>query len=202
LILMDCQMPGMNGFEATEKIRQLEASGSFGGTRHPIIALTANAVAGDRDRCLAAGMDDYISKPIDPDILVEVIGRNLSKQQKEEAPPPIEVASLLKRCRGNQKLMERLFTTFASLIAGQMSSLDQAMASADSAALARLAHSIKGAAANLDAGDVRKSALELEKLASAGELAGAEAEISQLKEKVRECLAFIEQSKGSTAAAS
>ncbi len=197
VILMDCQMPGMNGFEATQKIRQLEASGSLGGPRHPIIALTANAVAGDRDRCLAAGMDDYISKPIDPDVMIEVIERNLLKREREAAPPPIEVASLLKRCRGNQKLMERLFTTFSSLIAEQLKGLDRALAGADAVELARLAHSIKGAAANLDAAGVRKSAIGLEKLAEAGELGGAEAEIGELKDRVRECLEFIEQTKGS-----
>jgi Amt family ammonium transporter len=204
LILMDCQMPGMNGFEATEAIRKLEASGALGGplggARHPIIALTANAVAGDRDRCLAAGMDDYISKPIDPDVMIGVIEKNLVKREKEATPPPIEVASLLKRCRGNQRLMERLFTTFSSLIAEQLKGLDRAVAAADAVELARLAHSIKGAAANLDAGAVRGAALGLEKLAQAGELAGAEAEVEKLKEKVRECLAFIEQGKGAGAA--
>jgi signal transduction histidine kinase/DNA-binding response OmpR family regulator len=197
LILMDCQMPGMNGFEATKKIRELEASGSFSGRRHPIIALTANAVAGDRDRCLEAGMDDYISKPIDPDVMVGVIEKNLLKRETVSTSPPIEVASLLKRCRGNQKLMERLFTTFSTLIAEQLKGLDRALAGADAVELARLAHSIKGAAANLDAAGVRKSALGLEQLAQAGELGGAEAEIGTLKEKVRECLEFIEQSKGS-----
>ena len=129
--------------------------------------------------------------------MVGVIEKNLLKRETVSTSPPIEVASLLKRCRGNQKLMERLFTTFSTLIAEQLKGLDRALAGADAVELARLAHSIKGAAANLDAAGVRKSALGLEQLAQAGELGGAEAEIGTLKEKVRECLEFIEQSKGS-----
>jgi Amt family ammonium transporter len=193
LILMDCQMPGLNGFEATRKIRQLEAAGSITGPRRPIIALTANAIAGDRDRCLEAGMDDYISKPIDPDLLFKVIEKNLPAR---ETTPPIEITSLLKRCCGKQSLVERLFSTFSSTIANQLNALDRALAAADSIELARLAHSIKGAAANLDAGAMRNSALGLEKLAEAGELGNAAAEIQNLKEKVQECLDYIQESTG------
>jgi two-component system, sensor histidine kinase and response regulator len=194
LILMDCQMPGMNGFDATRKIRQLEADGVLRGPRRPIIALTANAIAGDRDRCLAAGMDDYISKPIDPDLMVEVIEKNLVRQ-KTESVPPIEIASLLKRYRGNQKLVDRLFSTFSLTIPEQLEALDRALSAANAEELVRLAHSIKGAAANLDAAEMRGAAKGVEKLAEAGELEAAGAEIQKLKDKVRECLGYIEQAK-------
>jgi len=73
VILMDCQMPGMNGFDATRRIRQLESAGSLTGPRRPIIALTANAISGDRDRCLAAGMDDYVSNPDFPDDFLTLV---------------------------------------------------------------------------------------------------------------------------------
>jgi CheY-like chemotaxis protein/HPt (histidine-containing phosphotransfer) domain-containing protein len=72
LILMDCQMPVMDGFEATAAIRQREAAG---GTRTPIVALTANAMQGDRERCLAAGMDDHLAKPVTPQALSQVLER-------------------------------------------------------------------------------------------------------------------------------
>jgi len=71
LVLMDCQMPGMDGYEATGHIRELEGSGR----RTPIIAMTANAMEGDRQRCFDAGMDDYIAKPFRPDDLARVLRR-------------------------------------------------------------------------------------------------------------------------------
>ncbi len=75
LVLMDCQMPEMDGFEASRLIRQRELKGFLQGrrTRLPIIALTANALKGDRQRCLEAGMDDYLSKPLEPEKLLQMV---------------------------------------------------------------------------------------------------------------------------------
>jgi PAS domain S-box-containing protein len=78
VVLMDCQMPEMDGFTAVGKIRELEAQGDLqvdGRARLPVVALTANAIEGDREKCLEAGMDDYLSKPIDPDRLLAVLDR-------------------------------------------------------------------------------------------------------------------------------
>jgi CheY-like chemotaxis protein len=85
LLLMDCQMPEMDGFEAAQAIRKTEA----GSERHiPIIALTANAMQGDRDRCLAAGMDDYLSKPVKPADLYAAIERLLLKRASDTLVGP------------------------------------------------------------------------------------------------------------------
>lgn len=75
LILMDCQMPEMSGYEATKAIREME-----GDAHIPIVAVTANAMEGDRDRCLGAGMDDYLTKPIEPSDLEEMVNRYASKR--------------------------------------------------------------------------------------------------------------------------
>ncbi len=85
LVLMDCQMPGMDGFEATRTIRREEESAATG--RMPIVALTANAIKGDRERCLSAGMDGYVAKPIDTLRLIETIESLLSEAQRTDAEP-------------------------------------------------------------------------------------------------------------------
>ncbi|MCB1218811.1 response regulator, partial [bacterium] len=77
MLLMDCQMPVMDGFEATKRIRELKGSRAS----IPIVAMTANAMEGDRQRCLDCGMDDYLSKPIKPDLLVEMINRYAIQNQ-------------------------------------------------------------------------------------------------------------------------
>jgi HPt (histidine-containing phosphotransfer) domain-containing protein len=115
--------------------------------------------------------------------------------------PPIEIAALLKRCRGNQKLVDRLFSTFSVTIPEQLEAMDRALSAANAEELVRLAHSIKGAAANLDAAEMRGAAMGVEKLAEAGELEAAGAEIQKLKDKVRECLGYIEQAKAPDARA-
>lgn len=105
LVLMDCQMPKMDGFQATAAIRRLEAEDAAAGNpRHlPIIALTANAIRGDRERCLAAGMDEYLTKPIDPIQLVTIVETLIECSERlagkslrmcDGAAPPAPAASV------------------------------------------------------------------------------------------------------------
>jgi DNA-binding response OmpR family regulator len=103
-IFMDCQMPEMDGFEATQEIRRRERSG----VHHPIIAMTANATQGDRERCLDAGMDDYVSKPIRKADFTEALGRHLPKNIK-----PIEVGAELEKTlieAGNKSVSDRVLS--------------------------------------------------------------------------------------------
>ncbi len=205
LVLMDCQMPEMDGFEASRRIR---AEGSAEVARIPIIALTANAIAGDRERCLAAGMDAYVSKPVDPETLYQTIASLLSAKQPTAAPvpattdvpatapmvakgSPIDLDTLLNRCRGKTQLVETLLTKFEAAVQVQMVDLRKGLEEANSDAMMRLAHTIKGSSANMSADSVTAAAGELEQLARSGDLASAARSLERLEERVRECLEYL-----------
>jgi two-component system sensor histidine kinase/response regulator len=169
LVLMDCQMPGMDGFEATQAIRRAEPAGR----RVPIIAMTANAMLGDRERCLEAGMDDYISKPIDPQKVLDTIQRWLPMGPMDESPPTPSVAvaapymdeGQLRSLVGNDpvKLRKylRLFVTSAE---PTLHALDAAVRTRDQAGLRRHAHNLRGSSANIGAAEMALAAGQLEQL--------------------------------------
>ncbi len=178
-VLMDCQMPELDGFEATAAIRARE-----GGTqRVPIIAMTASALKGDRERCLAAGMDDYIAKPIQPDDLDTALQRWL-RPRPGSAPlgrPVIDHATLidhsalLARLDGDTALLKEMTALFLSDCPRLLSDLEAAVASGVAPRIERAAHALKGAVANFDAKAAYDVALQLEGLARAGDLTQAEA---------------------------
>jgi HPt (histidine-containing phosphotransfer) domain-containing protein len=174
-----------------------------GGARLPIVALTANAVQGDRERCIAAGMDDYVTKPVDPEQLLETIARLLRGTHSAAAPgpgetaarmppggDPIELESLLRRCRGKHALAASLLQKFESQIGQQLEAIRASIDAQDQQALARLAHALKGMAANLSAEPLRRSAEELERLGLSGGLDAALQSVAQLAEQVKACVAY------------
>ncbi len=182
VVLMDCQMPEMDGYEATRLIRN-KKSGVLDPSI-PIIAMTAHAVKGDREKCLAAGMDDYISKPIQPEILRQAIQKHVHKKSEEQAgavqtdktdeqknsltPPEIEVFNykeLQHRIMGDTQLVETVLKGFLNDIPKQIDRLKKYFEDTDMVSLKRQSHTIKGAAANISAGRLRASALALEKAA-------------------------------------
>jgi signal transduction histidine kinase/DNA-binding response OmpR family regulator len=209
-ILMDCQMPELDGFEATRAIRDAEKAA--GGSRHrTIIALTANAIKGDRELCLAAGMDGYVTKPIDPVELMRTIRSFLSARRAIEvqeqsaaagfaailnndgkesaapaadAAPPVDLDSLQRRCMGNRKLAAKALSKFDSSMTLEMSALVESVRRGDAKSVAASAHKIKGAAANVSAGSVRQIVAELEQLAKSDELAQTESCLEQLDREV------------------
>jgi CheY-like chemotaxis protein len=149
LVLMDVQMPEMDGLEATAAIRERERSA---GRRVPIVAMTAHAMAGDRERCLAAGMDAYVAKPLRPAELMATIeavtaGRQLSDDvagAAGAAGDPLERSTLLACYAGNARLLGAVIDTFLTDCPGMIAAIGDASARRDPAALASAAHALKG----------------------------------------------------------
>ncbi|HMJ07112.1 MAG TPA: ATP-binding protein [Chthoniobacterales bacterium] len=148
VIFMDVQMPEMDGFEATRRIRTRESAN--GDPRAIIIAMTAHAMAGDRERCLAAGMDDYLSKPLDKDDLVALLRRVSAGQFaaafRAAAPgsPVFSRAKLLDDLDGNETILQRMALLFGQNTPRQLDDLRSALAHRSSADLARSAHTLLG----------------------------------------------------------
>lgn len=174
IVLMDCQMPGMDGIEATRIIREREQSfGNEGPERHiPIVALTANALKGDRERCVAAGMDEYCPKPFKAKQLLAVIESVLSNIQHRvaaeiihAAPSSFDLDSLLERCMDNVDVIKLILGTFEQQTTNQLSQLRQRAEEGNAEKTAQLAHALKGAAGMASAQHCHRIAAELEQLA-------------------------------------
>ena len=159
LVLMDCQMPEMDGYEATAIIRAQEG----GLHRIPIVAMTANAMSGDRERCLAAGMDDYLPKPIERARLAEILAkwvplRSAPPSPTEQAPAPPGASR------------HELTALFLEDAPARVAELEAAVRHGDRDALRRAAHQLKGTAATVGATDVARSAADLERAAAGSAL--------------------------------
>ena len=195
LIFMDCQMPVMDGFAATRVIRGREDSEGL--KRRPIIALTANAIAGDRERCLAAGMDDYLSKPFDlpqlrgmlqswiPDKARDVAagaaepearageepaGERREMQADERQTEIFDMDGLLERIGGDREFMQIFVVKYIESTTELMTALAEAIRLGDAGAVHLQSHSIKGAAASIGAEAMRSLAAEMEVSAKGGVL--------------------------------
>ncbi len=179
LVLMDVQMPEMDGLEATEKIRILTSAVSS--PHIPIIAMTANAMQGDKEKCLAVGMDDYISKPVNPKVLAEKIEQWLPQELNSRIPqketvmepsvsqtPVFDRAGFLERVMGDEDIAEQIVEVFLDDIPKQIESLKQALEASDSETFHRVVHGIKGAAANVGGEALRELAAQVEKACKEG----------------------------------
>jgi two-component system, sensor histidine kinase and response regulator len=179
-ILMDCQMPEMDGFAATAEIRRREAN-----DRHtPIIAMTANAMRGDRERCLAAGMDDYLAKPFRVQDLAEALGRWTTDGGVATPPLPDSYAPALDNAVGPPPVLDQsalvslerleldviadVIIPFRQESALRLTAVEDAIARGDADAVRRLAHALKGDAMMVGALEMRALCAELERLGRQG----------------------------------
>jgi two-component system sensor histidine kinase/response regulator len=179
-VLMDCQMPEMDGFEATDELRRLEPSG-----RHlPVIALTAGAMKGERERCVAAGMDDYLSKPVKLEQLAAVLKRWTGDHPRTSAAPDTEShaedpaldAAQIDELRSladspdGQMQLAHLVSNFADGAHTRVAELQEAVAAGDLARVRSLAHSLAGTSATFGAAGIRNLAARLEATEDTAEL--------------------------------
>ncbi|HEY4329335.1 MAG TPA: ATP-binding protein [Phycisphaerae bacterium] len=215
-ILMDCQMPGMDGLEATQNIRRHEAAASSA-RRIPIIALTAEAIQGDREKCLAAGMDGYVTKPINAEELFAAIralvGPAAKPDTSPEPPPltaahisseniirdvpatvvplPIDVNALLARCMSDATFAIQTLEKFQRRALGDVDLLRQGIAAGDLDRTTRLAHNLKSAAAHTGAGPLRAIAFEMEQAGIRRDLQFLAARLPDLDQEAERCAAFV-----------
>jgi signal transduction histidine kinase/CheY-like chemotaxis protein/HPt (histidine-containing phosphotransfer) domain-containing protein len=216
VVLMDCHMPVMDGFHATKKIREWESqreSQAAPAKRLPIIALTANALKSDRDECIAAGMDDFISKPLNRDALIELLNRHVASggQNDGAAPteaepqgdaldalPPFDMCSLLDRCMGNRELRASLLDKFTAQAGDLLRQMAESARADDLAKLNLYSHTLKGSAANMSAPAVGELAQKIESLAKSGQGEDLQSQLNQLECEIDRCVRFVRE----TAAAS
>ncbi|QOL49063.1 PAS domain S-box protein [Massilia litorea] len=188
VVLMDGQMPEMDGYQATAEIRRRE---QLSGRHLHIIAVTANAMKDDREVCLAAGMDDYLTKPIDTDQLIERLEatqRRPGKPGPEALPAPsaptgaptaFDLESALKRTRGKLTLLKQLAALFLQDLPDSLAELQLAIAAGDMRAIERLAHRLRGAAFTVSAEPLAEAANRLEQI-------GKNREPGRVQEAVRD----------------
>jgi two-component system, sensor histidine kinase and response regulator len=166
-VLMDVQMPEMDGFEATVAIRARDAAA---GAHTPIIAMTAHALKGDRDRCLEAGMDAYVSKPLRPQALFEVLERLVYAADLASPAPEVraqehvdfDISEALERVDGDTELLKELATLFLCECPRWMAEIRQAIDQRDASKLHQAAHTLKGSVGNFGARAAFLAASQLE----------------------------------------
>ena len=195
LVLMDVQMPGLDGLETTAAIRERERE--LGGRRLPIVAVTAHAMKGDAERCLAAGMDAYVAKPLQPKELAAAIEAVLGPEKTPSARRPpesrpaskvVDFARLLERVGGDRKALAELVGIFRADSPKQIARVRKAVRDEDAPALRAAAHAIKGAVGNFAAQGATEAAVRLQRMGESGDLAGAGDALARLEHEIERVL--------------
>ena len=194
LVLMDCQMPELDGYKATGRIREMQAASPFRWSHRPyIIAMTANALAGDRETCLAAGMDDYVTKPVRVDELEAALERGLKNMESASAQtnpsnegPMIDAEALdnLRSLRmdGEPDPLAELVELFLNDTPDRISQMRSALQSSNGIDLDAAAHSLKGSASNLGAKQIASSCARIMQHAKKNECPPAAKLVAEIEE--------------------
>ncbi len=202
LVLMDCRMPEMDGFEATREIRRREAANK--GSRTPIVALTASAMQDDREACINAGMDDYLTKPINADQMLHMIERYLGAAHFQpfeadtlpavpiEKAAPVDLAYFRKAIGGNTELMGEMIKLFLDETERILAEAKLAMAAGDAPVTRDFAHSIKGSCGNIGAEKMQDLAIQLETAAERARMEQAARYLDKLAEAFVETRQFLQ----------
>ncbi len=192
LILMDCQMPVMDGFEATRLIRAAE---SAKGRHTPIVALTAKAMKGDRDKCFEAGMDAYLTKPVDRDKLFALLLRFLeSNQQRGDSgrfDASLDLAILKDISQGEHSIEKEMIDLFQLEVRDHLDKLRKAITDAEVEAVEREAHSLKSICGNMGARHLYQHAYMLERLGHERNIDGAAMHLHRFKLEFELVLALL-----------
>jgi signal transduction histidine kinase/DNA-binding response OmpR family regulator len=196
LVLMDCQMPVMDGFEATRRLRANDPP--VLNPRVPIVAMTANAMAGDREKCLAAGMNDYLSKPVNEAALLQTVARVLGDAPPVALRPPdsetsmsadvFDAGGMLHNLGNDAEMARMLIASLLEEVPVSLAGLSAALVQQDAATASRAAHTLKGMAATGGAGRLRATALGIEQLCQAGQWTDAQGCLPELQDRLNEAI--------------
>ncbi|MEO8436119.1 MAG: response regulator [Pyrinomonadaceae bacterium] len=199
LVLMDCQMPEMDGFEATAEIRRREGDGAH----TPIIAMTANALQGDREKCLAAGMDDYLSKPVKVEELQGMLARWLAGSAKAEEAgnisatgadsAPVDTERLQESAGGDEQLLLELVEMQLTQMGENIEKLHLAIGASAADEVNRIAHTSVGGSAACGMVALVAPLQELERMAEGGRLAGADLMLDRVRKELERTRVFLKE---------
>jgi len=189
VVLMDIQMPYMDGLETTQAIRTREQNTA---THVPIVAMTAHAMQGDRERCLAVGMDGYVTKPLRPTELFEIIARVTAPASSmpgtptvpEEGQDILDRKTLWERVAGDAELLREIIELFLADCPERLMELHEALTHQDCTALAQAAHRLKGALGNISANHALAAVRRVETSARAGDIHAATEAVARLEDEL------------------
>jgi signal transduction histidine kinase/CheY-like chemotaxis protein/HPt (histidine-containing phosphotransfer) domain-containing protein len=199
LVLMDCMMPGLDGFETTAAIRRLEATAP--GRRTPIVALTASAMPGDRERCLAGGMDDYLGKPVRREELAALLERWLTPSGPcglPEALDPEALDEIRKLTSDGAPLLGRVLDLYGEVTPIKVRELREALSRGDTATLRAVAHALKSSSANIGARHLAELCRCLEEKLRKDVVSDPAPDVARIEDEVRRVASAIEALKRGT----